>query len=278
MQKGPDSERNPGMVYGMSHVSKILKPNILVSLAVVTWLIVWQVAYSFLNLNPVLTSSPILILRALASIIISGSYHASPNMYSNLEVTLEATVIAFLLNVAIGFSFGSLFGFLPYIGKAFEPLILILQAFPIVVLFPLIVLLAGVSLMAKVILAILIGLPYLIFNVASAIRSVNYGYYLLGSSIGFSRWTSLRKIIIPDGAPLFLQGLRLCFAFTYVGVIIAELIYVSNGLGYLLYWSSSSFYTDDVFAFITIIIAIGAVVDVLFRSVEHKFFGWSTNS
>ncbi|MDG6996691.1 MAG: ABC transporter permease subunit [Nitrososphaerota archaeon] len=225
-----------------------------------------------------MTSSPILILKSLSGIIFRGTYHGSPNLYSNLEFTLEATIIAFLINIAIGFSLGIAFGFLSYVGKALEPLILVLEAFPIVVLFPLIVLIAGVSLMAKVVLAILIGLPYLIFNVASAIRSVNPGYYLLGRSIGFSKWTSLRRIIIRDSSPLFLQGLRLCFAFTYVGVIVAELIYVSNGLGYLLFWSSSSFYTDNVFAYIAIIVAIGAIIDTLFGLAEHELFRWNTTS
>ncbi len=255
--------------------SKILRAKILIPLVVFGWLLIWQLSYSFLNMNPILTSSPILIFRSLYFIIFTGSYHASPNLYSNLEFTLEATVIAFLINMAIGFSLGISFGFLPYVGKALEPLILVLQAFPIVVLFPLIVLIAGVSMMAKVILAILIGLPYLIFNVASAIRSVNKGYYMLGRSIGFSRLTSLRRIIIPDSSPLFLQGLRLCFAFTYVGVIVAELIYVSNGLGYLLFWSSSSFYTDNVFAFIAIIVAIGAIIDAVFGLAERQLFKWN---
>ncbi|HZW54816.1 MAG TPA: ABC transporter permease subunit [Nitrososphaerales archaeon] len=261
-----------------SSASKRLRTNgLVVLLAVAAWLIVWQVSYSIFDLSPILTSSPILILKALVSMILTGTYHDSPSMYSNLEITLQAAAVAFLLNLAIGFSLGIMFGFFPYAGRAFEPLILILQAFPIVVLFPLIVLVAGISLMGKVMLAILIGLPYLIFNVASAIRSVNQGYYLLGRSIGFSSWTSLRKIIIPESAPLFLQGIRLCFAFTYVGVIVAELVYVSNGLGYLLFWSSSSFYTDNVFAIIFIIIAIGAIIDSLFHIVERKFFNWKTN-
>ena len=243
-------------------------------LILAAWLIAWQLLFKPLQMNPVLTSAPIPIFQALYTAFLSGSVNNSPNLYSNIWITVYEVLVAFSINVAIGFSLGFSFGFASYIGRAFEPLILMIQAFPIVVIFPIIVLFSGVSFVSNVILAILIGLPYLVFNVASAIRSVNQDYYKLGRSMGFSTFSNLRRIIFPEASPYFLQGLRLCFAYTYVGVIVAQIIYVSNGLGYLVFWASTSFFPADLFAFIAVIVAFGVLADFVFRVIDYRLLSW----
>ena len=77
--------------------------------------------------------------------------------------------------------------------------------------------------------------------------------------------------MIPATAPTILTGLRLGFGYTVIGVLAAELLVVTNGLGSLIDWASFNFFTPQLYALIIIALMIGLVGNSLFTVLERRW-------
>ncbi len=246
-----------------------------------SFLLIWEALSRASLLNPLLIPSPSAVIESLYFSVTRGVSIAAlaesaqpPSFYTNVEATLHRTIIAFAINSLIGLSAGMSFGYSKLIGEAFEPLVLLLHAFPVVVFYPAMVMAFGVGDTSKILIAVLVGLPYLVFNTATGIRAVERDLIKLGRAMGFSKLTTFWKIVVPYAAPLILQGVRLCFGFTYIGVVIAEIVFVNDGVGYLLFWYMLKFLVADLFSTIVVIMAFGGAVDLSLRWASTRMLSW----
>jgi NitT/TauT family transport system permease protein len=79
------------------------------------------------------------------------------------------------------------------------------------------------------------------------------------------------KIILPAAAPTILAGLRLGFGYTVIGVMAAELLVVTDGLGSLIDWASFNYYTPQLYGLIFITLTIGVAGNSLFSVLERRW-------
>ena len=87
----------------------------------------------------------------------------------------------------------------------------------------------------------------------------------------------LRTVVLPGTVPAISSGLRLAVGQALLGVVLAEYIASTKGLGFVVVTSASNFNTDRLFVAVVVITALGMVMTALLTRLEHHFDRWRTS-
>jgi len=234
---------------------------------------IWQIVSLLPFVSPLIIASPIDVLSSLIQTI-SLSNPRIPDFYLHLQRTIFELLIAYIIVVGIGLSVGIVFGKYSRIAASYEPLLMIYMAFPTIILFPLIFMIFGSDEISKIAYGVLIGFPYIIFNTSAGIKQVDKGLLNLSRTLGHSNLAIIYKVTLPSALPTLIGGFRLGFAFTFIGVIVGEIINAGVGLGYLLNWSRLSFFTPELYTVILATLSIGLFGDTIFRIIGNRLMKW----
>lgn len=196
------------------------------------------------------------------------------DFYLHLQTTVQELLLAFALSLFVGQLVGLALGASKLVGDTYEPMLVMVIAFPQVVLYPIIVLIFGVGTWSKVAIGFLTGFFYIAFNTTAAMRQVDRSLVTLAHSVGYGRWATFLKIIAPAGAPTIMGGLRMGFNYTYIGVIFGEIYLPNRGLGYLITWTGIRFHIPELYGVIIVTLAVGAIGDTAFRALERHSIKW----
>ena len=172
--------------------------------------------------------SPLITARHLTTAFTHTSF------LKDLVATGQAYAIALVLAMFGGVILGLLFGGWRALGDTFEPWLHVLVAIPKVTLYPIILLLFGLGDPAKIAFGVLHGLPTVAIMTAGAIRSLKPIYRRAALTMRLTPRNYALRILMPAVAPEILASLRICFAFTLLGVLIGEMFASAHGLGHLL--------------------------------------------
>jgi len=236
---------------------------------VICILAAWEIATYLLSPSRILIAPPSEILWQVVNILATTS--DVPKFYPNAWITIQEFVDAFLVSSVLGVALGFLFASSKLIGDAFEPILLVLYAIPKVILYPLFVLTLGIGMVPKIIFGITVGIFVVIFNTSAAVRQIDPNYMKLAYSLGYGRSMAFFKVILPAAAPTILAGLRLGFGYTVIGVMAAELLVVTDGLGSLIDWASFNYHTPQLYALIFITLTFGVAGNSLFSVLERRW-------
>jgi NitT/TauT family transport system permease protein len=194
-----------------------------------------------------------------------------PSFLRDLAATGQAYVVALAMAMAGGVALGLMFGASRFIGETFEPAMHVLVAVPKVTLYPVILLLFGLGDAAKIAFGVLHGLPTVAIMTAGAIRSLKPIYRKTALTLRLSPRRYALGILLPAVAPEIFASLRICFAFTLLGVLIGEMFASTRGLGHLL---MSSIGVDDmptVMAIVVLMFLFAGIGSVALLAVIDRF-------
>jgi NitT/TauT family transport system permease protein len=193
---------------------------------VVALVVLWQLLYWWVG--DVALASPLATLRYTATLFASESFEA------HVFDTLWAFAIAYALSVLIGLVVGFWLGFDRLSGDTLEPMIVSLYAIPKLTLYPILLLAFGLGLSAKVAFGVLHGVIPIILFTLSAVHNTKPILIKTGRVLNLSRSQMVRWILFPAAVPEIFTGLRVGFALTLIGSLLAEMFASQRGLGYLL--------------------------------------------
>ena len=186
--------------------------------------------------------------------------------------TLEPLAIGIVLSASFGIIFGILMGLSRRFQWFGEPMFVVMQAAPMAALIPLITFVYGIGVAAKVVAVVILAAPIIVLNCFRAVRNASPSLIQMGESFQGTRLQVIRKIIIPDAAPMMFSGLRLGVAAGFIGVILAELLITPNGVGDLITYHRSVAEYPDMYAAIFSIVFFSAVVVGLLEKAEVTIF------
>ena len=248
---------------------KRLNPAVTRTIIIICVLIVCEIVTRNSSASRILVAPPSEILWQVLKILTATSN--VPDFYANAWITIQEVLGAYAITAVFGVGFGFLFASSKLLGDAFEPILLVLYAIPMVILFPLFVLVLGIGMAPKIVFAVTVGIFVVVFNTSAGMRQIDPNYMRLAHSLGYGRAMTFFKVILPATAPTILTGLRLGFGYTVIGVMAAELLVVTKGLGSLIDWASFNYFTPQLYALIIITLAIGVTGNSLISTLERRW-------
>ena len=225
-------------------------------------LLLWQSLYWWAG--EVALASPLATLRYTAKLIATESFDM------HLVDTLRAFAIAYALSVLIGLAVGFWLGFDRLSGDALEPMIVAVYAIPKLTLYPILLLAFGLTLSAKVAFGVLHGVIPIILFTLSAVHNTKPILIKTGRVLNLTRFQMVRWILFPAAVPEIFTGLRVGFALTLIGSLLAEMFASQRGLGYLLMNGIGLHNVDLIMSVTLIIVVFAASVSTLLLYVDHR--------
>ena len=225
-------------------------------------LLIWQGLYWWAG--EVALASPLATLRYTAKLVATESFD------THLLDTLRAFAIAYALSVVIGLVVGFWLGFDRLSGDALEPMIVAVYAIPKLTLYPILLLAFGLTLSAKIAFGVLHGVIPIILFTLSAVHNTKPILIKTGRVLKLTRFQMVRWILFPAAIPEIFTGLRVGFALTLIGSLLAEMFASQRGLGYLLMNGIGLHNVDLIMAVTLIIVVFAASVSTLLLYVDHR--------
>ncbi len=213
-------------------------------------------------------SAPTAAGRLVLEQLRSGS--VVPHFLATLQAAGWGLVLGFLAGAALGW----LAGTVRWFGRLVEPVMLVLNAIPRVVLAPVFILWLGIGIASKVALSFFLVVVLVFFAVYGGLREVNPALVDRVQSLGGSRWDLLREVQVPSVLAWVFSSLRVTVGFAFTGAVVGEFIASSRGLGYLLNLAQNTYNATLLMATVAQILATVLVLFAALEWVERRATRW----
>jgi NitT/TauT family transport system permease protein len=224
---------------------------------------------AFWQLAALVVTNPAFVSPAETAAELRASL-ADPRVLRSIGDTVEAVLVAFVLAGAAGVLGGSLLGLRRYWFQAVTPLLYGLNSIPKITLYPIFLLVFGLGLDSRVAFGTFHGLFVMSLIMAEAVQTLPPTYRKLMRSYRLGSFRAVRHVVAPALLPFLVTGLRLTFALTLIGVVIAELFSATSGIGHELMRDVSLARTDRILALVAIVVAIALVPSSVLRLLERR--------
>ncbi|MFJ7646672.1 ABC transporter permease [Lysinibacillus sp. NPDC097279] len=248
-----------------------LRTLLLGSILPIGLLIVWEVAGRNAYLNPLLLSMPSDILLEFIYLMQHG------HLLGHLQISTWRALSGFVLGGVLGLLAGIVVGFSYLSEKLLNPSIQMLRMLPHLAIAPLFILWFGFGETSKLLLIAKGSFFPLYVNTFLGIRSMDRKLFEVAHVLQFNKWHLLTKVIIPSALPNIFLGLRLSLGIAWLGLVVAEMMGSTSGIGFLINDARAMAMISTVFVGIIIFAALGKISDSLILLIERKCLRWQQN-
>jgi len=240
--------------------------------ATIRWILVGLVLLMWEAL-PRLGLVPTLFLPPLTAAIGAG-FADAPTYAAALAVTVGEVAAAALIACGGGIVAGAVLGGVAPVRRLLLPVVSSLYAVPVVILYPAMTAWFGLGSESKVAFAALYAVFPTALAMAAGIRTIDPNLILTARSMGASPAQLLLRVVLPAAIPTVLAALRLGGALCIVGVVVAEMLVSTAGIGFLVTGYRTMLDSPHVFAAVLLVVAVIALFDGCVRWAERRTAGW----
>lgn len=232
-------------------------------------IVIWEVWVRWADIDPAVIAPPSRVAQALAA--------TSDALVGHAATTLAETAIGLVIGAVVGVLVAVAIDHSPRVRRALEPLLVVLQTIPPIVLAPVLVLALGFGWAPRIVVVVLIVFFPVAIAAAGAFRAADPERIDLIRSLDGSRRDVVRYITLPGALPAIFDGIRISAAYSVAGAAIAEQIGgARSGLGLYISRSQRSFRADQVIAGVVVIAALSLLIYALIGYAARRAHPWHT--
>ncbi len=219
-------------------------------------------------LPPFFFSNPLDVAKQIVD------WFASGVIWKHLWVTLEESMLAFVIGSIGGVLVGFWFARQPRTAAVFDPYVKMVNALPRVVLAPIFTLWLGLGIWSKVALGVTLVFFIVFFNVYQGVKEVSPTVLANARMLGMNERQLMRHVYWPSALSWMFSSLHTSVGFAVVGAVVGEYLGSAAGLGYLIQQAEGVFDVAGVFAGMFVLAAFVIVIDTIVTVVEKRLLVW----
>ena len=224
---------------------------------VMVLLVCWQT----LALSGLLYSDVVPPLQAVARALFA--LWSDAEFYRHVGRTAYEVAIAMPIGVAAGLLAGIVLGGSRFAQDAFERYLYFLGPTPKVIFFPLMIMWFGVGPGSKVAIGALSCFFPVGLSTAAGMRSIALILIRVGRSFRATEWQMIVKIYLPAMREPVVNGTRLGFGITLIGILLAESKISNAGIGFLVMQAFQRFDMPLMYSLIITVFVISILLNSL---------------
>ena len=178
--------------------------------------------------------------------------------------------------ITLGVMLGLLIGLSRGFERTLDPTIQVLRNIPVTAWVPISLVFFGIGNQPAIFLIGLGAFFPTVVNTTHGVRQIDATLYKAACMMGANERELVLRVILPGALPSIMTGIRLSMGIAWVLVVVAEILAVSSGLGYLLNDSYSFYRNDVVIASMLSIGLLGFLSDLLVVQVRNWLLAWNT--
>jgi NitT/TauT family transport system permease protein len=250
-----------------NRLRRALRATLPPAAALLLFFAAWDLSVRFFRIPAFLLPAPEAILSATAAVWENVAMHAG--------ATIVTVAGGFLASALIGIPLALLLASSDLLGRALNPLIILVQSVPKVALAPILVVALGANEMPRIVIAFLVAFFPVVISTTTGLLTTPKEMLEFSRSIRASRPQQLFRVQLPYAVPHIFSGLKVAATLAVIGAVVAEFVAADSGLGYLLLSATAFFNTPLAFGAMLLLSVIAILVFQLVELTQRVFFRWS---
>jgi len=206
---------------------------------------------------PLTMQPPHQIIIDLIAMVASGSLNAA------IAKTMSNAAIAFVIAMGIGVASAIIIHQFQRLRDTLEPVFATYYAIPVFAFYPLLIVLLGLGDAPQIYIGTMLGVVVVIVNTLNGLDRVPR---VILKTARVSRMSALETawcITLPYAAPYILTGAKLAVAYSLIGIIGAEFIMSTGGMGYEISFAYNNFDNAIMYPLILLIVIVSITINTL---------------
>ena len=203
---------------------------------------------------------------------------ADGTLWDNITATLVPAAEGFLIGGVSALVLGYVFAMSKHVAMVLEPFVAAAYGVPVVALVPLLILWLGIGRGLAVGVSAIVVFFLIFYNVYFGLRDVKQEFIDQVRIAGASRWDLVTRVRVPSALVWVVASLKLAVPHALVGVVVAEFLTGSEGLGHLLAANAGQFNSAGTFAAVVVLTAISFLLDRLVFLFTRRALMWKDAS
>ena len=232
----------------------------------------WEAAASFGWIDPFFFGRPSGVAQQIYEWMTEGTSQGS--LWVQMLVTLEETVLGFLIGSVAGIVCGIALGRNRFLADVFSVYIKIANSIPRVVLGSIFIISLGLGMASKVALAVVMVFFVVFANAFQGVREADRAMIANAQILGASQWQLTTTVVIPSAMSWILASLHVSFGFALVGAVVGEFLGSKQGIGLLISTAQGAFNANGVFAAMIILAVMALVAEYVITGIENRIVRW----
>jgi NitT/TauT family transport system permease protein len=219
-------------------------------------------------LPPFFFSNPLAVADQVEKLFVSGV------IWKHLWITLQETVLAFVIGSAAGIVLGFWLARRDMMAAIFDPYVKMANSMPRIVLAPIFALWFGLGIWSKVALGVTLVFFIVFFNVYQGVKEVSPTVLANARMLGMNDRQLLRHVYLPSALSWMFSSLHTSVGFALVGAVVGEYLGSAAGLGYRIAQAEGVFDVTGVFSGMVVLAAFVVVIDAAVSLIESRLLVW----
>lgn len=227
-------------------------------LGVVIFLLLWQGLAMFLNKNLILPK-PVLVFRVLGSLLVQSS---------TLEAALQTAwkvLLALAMVLVLGVLLGLLLGLVKTLQDMSRPLIMVLQAVPVISWLSLVIFTWGVSWQGPVFIAFLSLLPTATLTTIAGVQNLDRRLLEVARIYRVPGSRVVRDVYVGSLLPFIIAVVDVCLGQAWKVILVSEFLCGDQGLGVQISWARLYFDIPNVYAYTLLAVILGLLTEQIIK-------------
>ena len=229
---------------------------------------VWELGCRMGWISPIMLPAPSEAFEAFRNLVVSGQ------LALHLEASASRLAQGWVFGTLAGLIVGFAAGLFSVARAGVVPVVAAIFPIPKIALLPLFIIWFGIGEESKV-ATILFGVFFpTVISVYGGVDNVDRGLIRMGQSFGLSRWSIIRKIILPGAMPAILSGFRISSSIAIILLVAAEMIGAEYGIGAYVLLAGNLMAMDQLIAGVAMLSMLGLTVSWVLGRVERWALKW----
>ena len=242
-----------------------------VLVAVVT-LVGWEAAVAVGWIDAFFFSRPSAIYSQLVVWLTEGT--AQGPLWKELLVTMQETVLGFLIGSALGIVCGIALGRNKLAADVFSIYIKVANAIPRVVLGSIFIIMFGLGMGSKIALAVVMVFFVVFGNAFQGVREADKNLIANAYILGANKRQVTFSVVFPSAMTWILASLHVSFGFALVGAVVGEFLGARHGIGLLIATAQGTFNAAGVFAAMIVLAVVALAAEYALTAIENRLLKW----
>jgi len=231
-------------------------------------LVIWQLAVMLWHSDSTFILSPLEILSGLPGML------TDPQALEALGTTAVEFVIAFALSIVLGVAISAVIPAAPVARRSGMVIFQLFVSVPQVAIYPLFVLFLGAGEPSKIVFGVTHGMLPVVIGILAAVEGYRSNLPQAVRAMGGGRWAVVRYAVVPAILPSAVTSMRLCASLCLLGILIAELLVSTGGVGRQIGTYSSALQVSQMYALVAVVCVVAVVINIVLAAVERRAGRW----
>ena len=240
-------------------------------------LVFWHLAPTQQWVDPRFVPSPLTVMHSLQEWMfgpVTGAPY-SGTWFMHAANSAYRVLVGFLIAAGAGVAIGCLIGWYRLVSDLVDPIIQILRPIPITAWVPFAVIFFGIRDGSAFFLIALGAFFPIVVNTAAGVVGTPKLQVRAARMLGIRPYMLFPRVILPAAMPFVFTGLRLGIGLAWVLVIVAEMLAVKSGLGFVMWDAYYFLRMDIIIADMLSVGLLGFLSDLAIRLIGSWVLRWS---